>query len=76
MVKSENGVTPDSAKIRMMMQLLKGVEEKSEKKEKTIVFSQFTSFLDLIEPFLNAEGMKYVRCESQLLCSTVFTTLC
>lgn len=55
---------PSSAKIRMMMQLLLAVQERSEGKEKTIVFSQFTSFLNLLEPFLKDEGIGYVRCKS------------
>ena len=47
----------------MLLKLLNDVEERSEKKEKTIVFSQFTSFLNLIEPFLKKTGVAYVRCE-------------
>ncbi|KAK1925490.1 SNF2 family N-terminal domain-containing protein [Papiliotrema laurentii] len=53
---------PDySAKIRMLLKIIKQVEERSGKKEKTIVFSQFTSFLNLIEPFLRQEGISFVR---------------
>jgi hypothetical protein len=29
--------------------------------EKTIIFSQFTSFLDILEPFLDVEGIRFVR---------------
>ena len=58
---------PSSAKIRKILQLLKEIEERSEGVEKTIIFSQFTSMLDLIEPFLSEKGIKYVRCESVLL---------
>lgn len=47
----------------MLLKLLRNVEETSGKKEKTIVFSQFTSFLNLIEPFLKQAGIAYVRCE-------------
>ena len=55
---------PDySAKIRMLLKLVSEVEERSGRKEKTIVFSQFTSFLNLIEPFLKQAGIKFVRCE-------------
>ncbi|KAJ8129344.1 hypothetical protein O1611_g4289 [Lasiodiplodia mahajangana] len=46
-----------SAKIRQLTSILhKEVEE-----HKFIVFSQFTSMLDLVEPFLRKEGLKYVR---------------
>ena len=58
---------PSSAKIRKILQLLKEIEERSEGVEKTIIFSQFTSMLDLIEPFLSEKGIKYVRCELVLL---------
>ena len=54
---------PSSAKIRMILQLLKEIEERSQGEEKTIIFSQFTTMLDLIEPFLSEKGIKYVRCE-------------
>jgi SNF2 family DNA or RNA helicase len=46
----------------MIVKLLTDIEERSEETEKTIVFSQFTSMLDLIEPFLRDRGIKYVRC--------------
>ncbi|KAF7799491.1 hypothetical protein EIP86_010726 [Pleurotus ostreatoroseus] len=45
---------PSSAKIRKTMELLRDIQERDED-EKTIIFSQFTSMLDLIEPFLKAE---------------------
>ena len=50
----------------MLLKLLRDVEDRSERQEKTIVFSQFTSFLNLIEPFLKKEGIAFVRCESFL----------
>ena len=53
---------PSSAKIRKILELLEEIEERGEE-EKTIIFSQFTSMLDLIEPFLKAKGIKYVRCK-------------
>lgn len=62
---------PSSAKIRMILKLLKEVDERSQGEEKTIVFSQFTKMLDLIEPFLNEKGIKYVRCKSSLSRSKV-----
>ena len=53
----------DSAKTRKVMSILADIEERSEGSEKTIIFSQFTSMLDLLEPFLQEEGVKYVRCK-------------
>jgi SNF2 family DNA or RNA helicase len=49
-----------SAKIRQLLQLLGEIRERG---ERTIVFSQFTSFLDLLGPFLKAKGIAFVRCE-------------
>ncbi|TFK32090.1 SNF2 family N-terminal domain-containing protein [Crucibulum laeve] len=57
---------PSSAKIRMILKLLKDVDERSGGEEKTIIFSQFTSMLDLIEPFLQEAGIKYVRYDGSL----------
>ena len=54
---------PSSAKIRMVLKLLRDVDQRSDSEEKTIIFSQFTSMLDLLEPFLRDNGIKYVRCE-------------
>jgi len=45
------------------MKLLDEIDERSDREEKTIIFSQFTSMLNLIEPFLKENGVKYVRCE-------------
>jgi SNF2 family DNA or RNA helicase len=50
---------PTSAKIRKIIALLK--ETHNDTDEKTIIFSQFTSFLDLLEEFLAEEGIKSVR---------------
>lgn len=55
-----------SAKIRMILKLLRDIDERSDGEEKTIIFSQFTSMLDLIEPFLREAGARYVRCQSYL----------
>ena len=49
-----------SAKIRQLLQLLGEIRERG---ERTIVFSQFTSFLDLLGPFLKAKGISFVRCK-------------
>lgn len=57
---------PSSAKIRMIMKLLQEIEERSDGEEKTIIFSQFTSMLNLIEPFLKDAGVKYVRYDGSM----------
>ena len=59
---SESDLPPDSAKIRKILELLAKIDERDDE-EKTIIFSQFTSMLDLIQPFLTAHGIKHVRCE-------------
>ncbi|KAH7910542.1 SNF2 family N-terminal domain-containing protein [Hygrophoropsis aurantiaca] len=57
---------PDSAKVRKIVELLQDIDERSDGAEKTIIFSQFTTMLNLIEPFLNAEGVKYVRYDGSM----------
>ncbi|KAJ2919706.1 hypothetical protein MD484_g704, partial [Candolleomyces efflorescens] len=57
---------PTSAKIRMMLKILRDIDENSNSEEKTIVFSQFTSMLDLIEPFLKEAGVKFVRYDGSM----------
>ena len=54
---------PHSAKTRKIMDILHKVQDDSDGTEKTIIFSQFTSMLDVIENFLRDEGIKFVRCE-------------
>jgi len=66
---------PSSAKIRMILNLLRDIDERSDSQEKTIIFSQFTSMLDLIEPFLREKGIKYVRCEFTMIGCNVPSTL-
>jgi len=56
---------PESGKIRKILQLLREVDER-DNEEKTIIFSQFTSMLDLIQPFLNAEGIKHARYDGSM----------
>jgi len=46
------------------MELLQLIDDESGGAEKTIIFSQFTSMLDLLEPFLKHGGINYVRCMS------------
>jgi SNF2 family DNA or RNA helicase len=57
---------PDSAKIRKLLEILRDIDERSESTEKTIIFSQFTSMLDLIEPFLTAKGIKFARYDGSM----------
>jgi SNF2 family DNA or RNA helicase len=59
----------DSAKIRMLMKLLREIRQRN---ERTIVFSQFTSFLDLLGPFLDRNAIKFVRCEYCISCFPVW----
>ncbi|EJD05330.1 uncharacterized protein FOMMEDRAFT_138838 [Fomitiporia mediterranea MF3/22] len=51
---------PDSAKIREIIRILRAIHDHPDR-EKTIIFSQFTSMLDLIEPFLRNEGLRFAR---------------
>ncbi|KAJ3745238.1 P-loop containing nucleoside triphosphate hydrolase protein, partial [Lentinula raphanica] len=50
-----------SAKIRMIHELLHKVKTDSQGVEKTIIFSQFTTMLDLLEPWLHQSGTEFVR---------------
>ena len=52
-----------STKIRELMKILR--TEKKDRK-KVIVFSQFTSMLDLVEPFLVKERMAYTRYDGSM----------
>jgi SNF2 family DNA or RNA helicase len=52
----------DSAKIRKVIELVDGIEERSNKTEKIIIFSQFTSMLRLIQEVLNERDLKFVQC--------------
>ncbi|TPX18878.1 uncharacterized protein E0L32_011430 [Thyridium curvatum] len=49
--------TMQSAKIRQLVEIL----HKEVHEHKFIVFSQFTSMLDLVEPFFRKEGFKFTR---------------
>ncbi|KAE9389305.1 hypothetical protein BT96DRAFT_946980 [Gymnopus androsaceus JB14] len=57
---------PASAKIRKLLDILLEVGARSDGTEKTIIFSQFTTMLDLIEPFLNENGIKFVRYDGSM----------
>ncbi|KIO30136.1 hypothetical protein M407DRAFT_20805 [Tulasnella calospora MUT 4182] len=57
---------PSSAKTRKLVEILEKIEEDSEGQDKTIVFSQFTSFLDIVEKFLRKAGLKFVRYDGSM----------
>lgn len=52
-----------STKIKHLLGILK---EELKENNKTIVFSQFTSMLDLIEPFLYREGIAFARYDGSM----------
>ena len=60
-VYSASHLTP-STKIRYLLQIL----EKETPDHKVIVFSQFTSMLDLIEPFLKRNGYVFTRYDGSM----------
>ncbi|KAL7008008.1 hypothetical protein EMMF5_002657 [Cystobasidiomycetes sp. EMM_F5] len=55
-----------STKIRKLLEVLENLR-KEDPKQKTIVFSQFTSFFDILRPFLKKAGFTFVDCESSLI---------
>ncbi|KAI0058318.1 hypothetical protein BV25DRAFT_1830155 [Artomyces pyxidatus] len=66
-----SNLPPDSAKIRKIVELLNEINAREDEDgeligEKTIVFSQFTSMLDLIEIFLKDAGMSFVRYDGSM----------
>lgn len=63
-----SSLPPDSAKIRMILELLRKIDDESGGEEKTIVFSQFTSMLDIIQTFLRHDGIRFARCKSLGAC--------
>ena len=52
-----------STKIKYLLKVLK---KELKAKNKTIVFSQFTSMLNLIEPFLHREGIAFTRYDGSM----------
>lgn len=52
-----------STKIKHLLEILK---EELKQNNKTIVFSQFTSMLDLIEPFLYRDGIAFARYDGSM----------
>ncbi|KAI4142419.1 MAG: hypothetical protein L6R39_004946 [Caloplaca ligustica] len=62
---SSTSTTPSptsSAKIKQLLKILHGESGQ----HKFIVFSQFTTMLDLIEPFLRAEGLRFTRYDGSM----------
>ncbi|KAK9369391.1 SNF2 family N-terminal domain-containing protein [Lipomyces kononenkoae] len=55
------GATTPSSKIVTLLSLLK-----SDPMRKTIVFSQFTTMLDIVEPFLQDDGIAFVRYDGSM----------
>ncbi|PWN26650.1 hypothetical protein BDZ90DRAFT_241850 [Jaminaea rosea] len=55
-----------STKLRIMLRLLDRIDTESHGKEKTIIFSQFTTFLDLVELALRREGRQFVRYDGSM----------
>ncbi|CAE6486307.1 unnamed protein product [Rhizoctonia solani] len=66
-IATKSGLPPSSAKIRRMIEILEEIDERSEGDDKTIVFSQFTTMLDLIEPFLKDAGIGYSRLDGSMV---------
>lgn len=64
MIKSNQGndLFKTSTKIRKVIEILNETRE-SNPGEKTIIFSQFTSMLDLMEEPLKKNGFKVCRCK-------------
>jgi len=57
--------TRSSTKVNAILRILGEVRDRGEE-EKTIVFSQFTTFLDLLEPYLRKAGFKYERYDGSM----------
>jgi len=58
--KSETGSKP-SSKIHRMLEILK--TNVDDEPVKTIIFSQFTCMLDVVEPYLRQHNILYGRCK-------------
>ncbi|KAF8607218.1 hypothetical protein BDV93DRAFT_435751 [Ceratobasidium sp. AG-I] len=63
---TKSGLPPSSAKIRKLIELLEDIDDRSDGDDKTIVFSQFTSMLDLVEPFLKDAKIGYSRLDGSM----------
>ncbi|GAA97307.1 uncharacterized protein L969DRAFT_49570 [Mixia osmundae IAM 14324] len=56
----EHGNIGSSTKMRKLVRILRTIRDRNPK-HKTIVFSQFVTFLDLVGPHIEKAGFKYVR---------------
>jgi SNF2 family DNA or RNA helicase len=68
-----SNLPPGSAKIRKLLELLEEIDGRKDEDgeptgEKTIVFSQFTTMLNLIELFLKDAGISFARCKPFFFC--------
>ncbi|KAK8224942.1 SNF2 family N-terminal domain-containing protein [Phyllosticta capitalensis] len=54
-----------SSKVERLLEILQATRAK-DKTIKTIVFSQWTSFLDIVQPELDAAGIKYARIDGSM----------
>jgi len=55
-----------SSKVEALMSILKASQKDPSKGNKTIVFSQWTSFLDILEPHLRAAGINFTRIDGSM----------
>jgi len=60
--------TFESTKLKAILGLLQVIRQR---KEKTIVFSQYTSLLSIVEEFLDQQGILTTRCKT-FLCSRLY----
>ncbi|KII91444.1 hypothetical protein PLICRDRAFT_59326, partial [Plicaturopsis crispa FD-325 SS-3] len=61
------GATPrSSTKTNQILDILAQIKTRSDGTEKTIIFSEFTSMLNIIEPFLRVEGYRFVRYDGKM----------
>jgi SNF2 family DNA or RNA helicase len=54
-----------SSKMMKVLEILEGIRDSGEEKRKTVVFSQFTEMLDLMEDLLKEKGFKMVRIDGR-----------
>ncbi|KAH9034929.1 SNF2 family N-terminal domain-containing protein [Lactarius hengduanensis] len=69
--EKDSNLPPGSAKIRKLLELLEEIDAREDEdgepaEEKTIVFSQFTTMLDLIELFLKDAGISFARYDGSM----------
>jgi SWI/SNF-related matrix-associated actin-dependent regulator of chromatin subfamily A3 len=57
--------TESSSKVQALLSILQA-SAKQDETNKTIVFSQWTSFLDLLQPHLSSAGFKYTRIDGSM----------